>query len=102
MSRQSGCRLLFSIDRVAQVFGALLAEAFELADLLPVEVIDVACVMNPAEIDEAVRQLGAEPGDIHRGAADEVMHALFQLRRAGGVGAIAHRHAWLPVRRRTT
>ena len=97
ISRQSGCCLLFS-TAFLQVGRTLLAEPFQPGDLVPVEPVNVARVMDPAEVDEPVRQVRAETLDVHRCPADEVVDSLLELRRARGVGAVPHRHARLTMR----
>ena len=72
------------VDRRDQVAGRDLAEALELHQLVLVEVVDVADVGDQALLEEAQRLLLAEPVDVHRPLADEVLDVLEGLPGAAG------------------
>src|SRR6476469_5988188 len=79
-------RLPRSLDRGDEVAGRDLAEALEAGQLLLRQVVDVGDVGDQALLEKAQRLLLAEPVDVHRPLADEMLDVLEGL--AGAAGAI--------------
>src|SRR5690606_4082984 len=65
--------LLALLDRRLEILGALLPEPFKPGDLLHVQMVDIADVIDPAKIDEPVCQLFSQPLYVHCRAPDEMV-----------------------------
>ena len=85
--------LLALLDAGLQVLHALFAVAFERADLIPGQVVDVGQVVDIALAHKQLGLLDAKALDVHRPARDEVLDRAHQLARAGAVDAVGGRFA---------
>ena len=82
-------RLLFArLHACAQIVHPLVAVAFQLANLLPGQMVDVGQILDVAAGHKQLGLLDAKPLDVHGPAADKVLHRAHELLRAGGVDAV--------------
>ena len=79
--------LLRGLDGGQQVCDACLAEAFQLQQVVLVQSVEVGDLSNETLFEQDGRLLDAQPFDVHRALADEVLQKADELRGAGGIDA---------------
>ena len=89
--------LLRALDRLDQVAGRDLGEALQLLKRLGVEVVDARDPVDQPVLEELADPLLAQPLDVHRAAAHELLDRLEQLARAAGAVGADRPHAVRPA-----